>query len=215
MAERREGRVAHGGAVLTVEVDPARVEVRLVRGELVCPDCSGVLRPWGWARSRVLRDASGGPVVVRPRRSRCVGCGMSHVLLPVFALVRRADLAEVIGSALAAKAAGAGVRAIAGRLGRPVETVRGWLRRFASRAEVVRRYFTVLLVDTGVDPAPPGLARTVFADAVSAVVGAWWSVMSRWPGVGKVSPWLVACAVSGGILLAPSWPSEMINTSRL
>lgn len=104
---------------------------------------------------------------------------------------------------------------IAERLGRPVETVRGWLRRFTSRAEAVRRYFTVVLVDAGVDPAPPGPARTVFADAVSAVVGAWWSVMSRWPGVDKVSPWLVACAVSGGILLAPSWPPEKINTSRL
>lgn len=111
--------------MLTVEADPARVDVRLMRGELVCPGCTGVLRPWGWARSRVLRDASGGPVVVRPRRARCAGCGMSHVLLPVFALVRRADLAEVIGAALAAKAAGAGARVIAERLGRPVETVRG------------------------------------------------------------------------------------------
>ena len=153
--------------------------------------------------------------MVRPRRARCVGCDASHVLLPVFALVRRADTAEVIGSALAAKASGAGARVIAERLGRPVETVRGWLRRFASRAEQVRRFFTVVLVDAGVDPAPPGPARTVFADAVSAVVGAWWSVASRWPQVGKVSPWLVACAVSGGILLAPSWPSETINTSRL
>lgn len=188
---------------------------RLVQGELVCPGCAGVLRPWGWARSRVLRDASGGPVAVRPRRARCVGCGMSHVLLPVFALVRRADLAEVIGSALAAKAAGAGARVIAERLGRPGETVRGWLRRFASRAEWIRRFFTVVLVDAGVDPAGSGPARTLFADAVSAVVGAWWSVAARWPRVGEVSPWLVACAVSGGILLAPSWAAETINTSRL
>lgn len=104
---------------------------------------------------------------------------------------------------------------IAERLGRPVETVRGWLRRFASRAETVRRLFTVVLVDAGVDPAPPGPARTGFADAVSAVVGAWWSIGSRWPGVGKVSPWWVACAVSGGILLAPAWPTETINTNRL
>src|SRR5262249_35059392 len=144
LAERREGREARGGAVLTVEADPARVEVRLMQGELVCPGCGGLLRPWGWARSRVLRDASGASVTVRPRRTICVGCGLSHVLLPVFALVRRADLAEVIGSALTAKAAGAGARAIAERLGRPVETVRGWLRRFASRAEEIRQFFTVL-----------------------------------------------------------------------
>lgn len=200
--------------MLTVEADPARVEMRLAAGELVCPACEGLLTRWGWARSRVLRDAAGGLVVVRPRRTRCVSCGVSHVLLPVFALVRRADMAEVIGAALAAKAAGAGVRVIAERLGRPVETVRGWLRRFAARAEVVRRYFTVLLVDAGVDPAPPGTGRTLFADAVAAVVGAWWSMTSRWPGVSTVSPWLTACAVTGGILLAPAWPAETINTSR-
>ncbi|MFG2526317.1 helix-turn-helix domain-containing protein [Streptomyces sp. NPDC048527] len=139
---------------------------------------------------------------------------MSQVLLPVFALVRRADLAEVIGTALAAKASGAGVRVIAARLGRPVETVRGWLRRFASRAEAVRHFFTVVLVDTGVDPAPPGPVRNGFADAVNAVVGAWWSAAERWPGIGKVSPWWAACAMSGGILLAPSWPSKLINTNR-
>lgn len=137
---------------------------------------------------------------------------MSHVLLPVFALVRRADLANVIGAALAAKASGA--RVIAGRLGRPVETVRGWIRRFVGRAETVRRFFTVVLVDIGVDPAPPGPARTRFADAVGAVLGAWWSAVSRWPDIGKVSPWRVACAVTGGILLAPTWHMETINTSR-
>jgi hypothetical protein len=35
------------------------------------------------------------------------------VLLPVVALLRRADLAEVIGWALVAKSAGAGARAVA------------------------------------------------------------------------------------------------------
>lgn len=200
--------------MLTVEADPARVEMRLAEGELACPSCDGLLCRWGWARGRVLRDVSGGSVVVRPRRARCVSCGMSHVLLPVFALVRRADVAEVIGAALAAKASGAGARMIAERLGRPVETVRGGLRRFGQRAEAVRRYFTVLLVDAGVDPAPPGTSRTLFADAVAAVVGAWWSMKLRWLGVGKVSPWLAACAVTGGILLAPSWPAKTINTSR-
>ncbi|MBK3643951.1 helix-turn-helix domain-containing protein [Streptomyces sp. MBT33] len=121
-------------------------------------------------------------------------------------LVRRVDLAEVIGAALVAKAAGAGARTIAGRLGRPVDTVRGWLRRFARRAEHVRAYFTVLLVDAGVDPVPPAAALTVFADAVAAVAGAWEAARSRWPFVGEVSPWTLAAAVSHGRLLAPSWP---------
>jgi Homeodomain-like domain len=56
---------------------------------------------------------------------------VTHVLLAVTALVRRADVAEVIGAALAARARGAGFRQIAAAAGRPPETVRGWLRRWA------------------------------------------------------------------------------------
>jgi hypothetical protein len=191
--------------VLTVEADTVRVETRLAAGEIECPDCGGVLAPWGWARRRVLRAADG-VVRIRPRRARCMGCGGSHVLLPVFVLARRVDLAEVIGAALVAKASGAGARSIASRLGRPVDTVRGWLRRFERRAEHVRVYFTRLLVDTGVDPIPPALAATSFAAAVSAVIGAWQAAVSRWPDVGKVSPWHAAAAVSRGRLLSPTWP---------
>ena len=66
------------------------------------------------------------------------------MLLPAWCLARRADAAEVIGLALEAKAAGAGHRAIAGRLGRPASTVRGWLRAFTARAEQVRSVFTAL-----------------------------------------------------------------------
>jgi Domain of unknown function (DUF6431) len=190
--------------VLTVEVDAGRVEAGLVAGRLGCPGCGDVLRPWGWARRRVLRGDSS-PVVVRPRRARCGGCGRSHVLLPVFALVRRADLVEVIGAALAAKAMGLGAQVIAGRLGRASDTVRGWLRRFAERAERVREFFTVLLVDVGVDPVPAAAAASPFADAVAAVVGAGFAVASRWPDVGAVSPWRLAAAVTGGALLLPSW----------
>ena len=112
----------------------------------------------------------------------------------------------VIGAALAAKAAGAGVRGVAVVVGRPVETVRGWLRRFADRAELVRLVFTALLVKVGVDPVPPAAMVSVFADAVAAIAGASAAARSRWPGVGEVTPWLVAAAVSGGRLLAPGWP---------
>jgi hypothetical protein len=131
---------------------------------------------------------------------------VTHVLLPVVALARRADLVEVIGMALAARAAGAGGRAVAARLGRPVDTVRGWLRRFAGRAGAVRVAFTVLLVDTGPDPVVPAAAGSLFADAVAAVVGAAVAVAERWPVLGVVSPWLAASAATQGRLLAPSWP---------
>jgi hypothetical protein len=126
--------------------------------------------------------------------------------LPVFALLRRADVVTVIGAALAVKAAGGGVRAAAGVVGRPVATVRGWLRRFAGRAQAVRVAFTALLVAVGVDPVPPAAAVSVFADAVAAVAGAGVAVRSRWPGVGELPVWLLAAAVSGGRLLAPGWP---------
>jgi hypothetical protein len=112
----------------------------------------------------------------------------------------------VIGAALAAKAVGVGCRAIAATLGRPVDTVRGWLRRFAARAEAVRVVFTVLLVDTGPDPLVPAETGGRFADAVAAIVGAAVAVAARWPLLGAVSPWLAASAVTRGGLLAPSWP---------
>jgi len=67
------------------------------------------------------------------------------VLLAQVWLSRRADAVCVIGAALEAKAGGAGHRSVAGRLGRPVSTVRGWLRRFASRSEQLRVGFTRLL----------------------------------------------------------------------
>ena len=97
--------------MLTVGANSAEVEARLVSGGLVCPGCAGSLGPWGWARSRVLRAATQ-LVVLRPRRARCSCCGVSHVLLPVSVLLRRADLVEVIGAALSAKAAGAGARTL-------------------------------------------------------------------------------------------------------
>jgi hypothetical protein len=128
------------------------------------------------------------------------------VLLPVVALARRADLVEVIGAALAARAAGAGCRVIAAGLGRPVDTVRGWLRRFAARAAAVRVVFTVLLVDTGPDPVIPAATGLPVADAVAAIVGAVVAVAARWPVLGVVSPWLAASAATRGGLLAPSWP---------
>jgi hypothetical protein len=131
---------------------------------------------------------------------------VSHVLLPVFVLVRRADAVSVIGAALAAKAAGAGARTAAGLVGRPVDTVRGWLRRFAGRAEAVRVVFTAVLVGVGVDPVVPAATGSPFADAVAAMVGTAVAARSRWPGIGELPVWTLAAAVSGGRLLTPDWP---------
>ena len=148
-----------------------------------------------------------------PRRSRCRECGGTHVLLPAWCLSRRADAGAVIGAALEAAAAGAGFRKIAAGLGRPVSTVRGWLRRLAGRAEQVRVFFTVLLAGTAPDPVMPSGAGSVLAAAVSAIAGAAAAAGERWPQLGQVPVWAAASAVSGGRLLAPGWPGGGCNTS--
>jgi len=189
--------------VLTVEDELVSVERRLAAGGLCCPGCGGLLARWGFAVARAVRGMGGVVARRRPRRARCRGCGVTHVLLPVIALSRRADLAEVIGAALAAKAAGAGYRRIAGWLSRPAETVRGWLRRFAVLAAGLRALFTRVLVEVGVDPVLPAPAGSGFADAVAVIVAAGSVSAGRWPVLGPVSPWVFASAVTAGALLAP------------
>ena len=143
---------------------------------------------------------------VRPRRARCIGCGVTHVLLPVQWLLRRADTVVVIGAALTAKAAGVGFRRIAGWLGRPPETVRGWLRRFSARAEMLRRLFTVLLRAMAADPVIPAPAGGAWADALAVIDAAVTAAITRF-GVLGVPSWGWVSAMSGGRLLAPGWPA--------
>jgi hypothetical protein len=136
------------------------------------------------------------------------------VLLPVFVLVRRADTVEVVGAAITARAAGAGARSIAAGLGRPVETVRGWLRRLSGRLEPVRGWFTAAAVAAGVDPVPPGPAGSAWADLTAAVTAAASAVAARF----AVPPerrgprwvWRAASAMSSGRLLAPGWPAPTL-----
>jgi len=134
------------------------------------------------------------------------------VLLPVGVLLRRADTVAVVGKALAGKASGLGARPIAAAADRPLGTVRGWLRRFAGRAEQVRAWFIGLLVAVAADPVVPNAAGTVFADAVAAIEAVAGAVVDRF-ALREVTPWQVAGAVSAGRLLAPGWPPRWINTS--
>ena len=196
--------------MVTVEADVDQVERRLAAGELSCPVCGGVLAGWGRARPRQLRGPDG-PVELCPRRSRCSGCGVTHVLLPVGALLRRADTAAVVVSALAAKVMSrAGFRRIAADLSRPAETVRGWLRRFAERVEAVRSVFTVWLRAVDADPVMPDAGGGGFADAVVAI-GALAAAIGRRFSLPGVSLAETAVAVSGGRLLAPGWPGEWVQ----
>jgi hypothetical protein len=196
--------------MVTVEADVDRVERRLAAGELSCPSCGGVLAGWGRARPRLLRGPDG-LVQLCPRRSRCTGCGVTHVLLPVTVLLRRADTAAVIVSALAAKATRRlGFRRIAADVARPAETVRGWLRRFAERAEAVRSVFTVWLRAVDADPVMPDGAGGGLVDAVVAI-GALATAITRRFVLPAVSLAETAVAVSGGRLLAPGWPGQWVQ----
>ena len=200
--------------MVTVGVVAGVVERRLAAGRLRCPVCAGRLAGWGHARSRVIRGEGGIGWRLCPRRSRCSGCGATHVLLPVSCLLRRADGVAVIWAALAASAAGAGHRKIAARLGRPVLTVRSWLARFASRAGLVRGLFTRWLCALDADPPPLPPAGAAAADAVAAVAAVAAAAGRRWAVLaGSLTPGVLASSVSGGRLLSPSWAPEWINTS--
>jgi len=126
LASRKGRHLVLEAPMVMVGSDPVEVERALLAGELSCPDCSGVLRPWGHARWRSSRRERG-TVRHRPRRSACSGCGRTHVLVPACWLPRRADAVAVIGAALLAKAAGAGHRPIATAQSR-CRTYPGWTR---------------------------------------------------------------------------------------
>jgi hypothetical protein len=183
-------------------VDPARVDVEmmLTRGELRCPDCSGVLRPWGYARERVVRRVRGLLTRIRPRRSSCRACRRTHVLLPVWMLLRRADCVATIGAALTAKAAGSGFRPIAKALGVPEFTVRGWLRRFSVHASGWRGFFTTLAMDLDPEPGPIQARGSGFGDAVEVIGLAAAAAVRRF---GTRPVWEFVSAACAGRLLAP------------
>lgn len=193
-------------------VDPARVDVEmmLTSGGLRCPVCAGVLRPWGHARERVVRQVGGLLARIRPRRSSCRSCRRTHVLLPVLVLLRRADCVETIGAALSAKAAGLGFRPIATSLGVPEATVLGappkrgdgggWLRRFNTHASRWRVFFTRLVMDLDPEPEPISAHESVFADAVEVIGVAASAAVRRF---GPRPAWQFVAATTGGQFLSP------------
>lgn len=187
--------------MLIVDADVVQVERRLRAGELTCPSCGAVLAPWSHGRAREIRGDLGSRLFVRPRRSRCTGCQVTHVLLPEVVWPRRTDTAEVIGAGLEIAALGMGHRRIAADLGLAEGTVRGWIRRFRRRSEDVRRYFTVALVALADDPVMPEAAVSPLSDAVLVIAAAHRAAAMKWPDINTVSPWAFAGRVIGGRVL--------------
>jgi hypothetical protein len=121
------------------------------------------------------------------------------VLLPVDGLLRRRDLAGVIGEALEAKAAGDGHRRIAERLGVLPDTVRGWLRRFAARAGEIREHFTRLAHALGGDLRTLEPRASPVVDALEAIGVAARTFAERF---GPAPVWQFVSGATGGRLLS-------------
>ena len=135
-------------------------------------------------------------------------------MLPVTVWARRADGVEVVGAALLARARGWGYRRIAARVGRPISTVRDWVRRVAGNAERIFAAFMALVHELDADPAPVVPVASPVALAVAAVGAGVAAVRRRFgTAVVVVSAWRVAAALTHGRLLAPHPPRRLINTS--
>ena len=196
--------------MLTVNDDVSSVSSDLFAGRFLCSGCGGRLRPWGWARQRRIRHGIGTDrliVAERPRRGRCADCGATHVLLSINLAARRADAAAVIAAAIEAKwAEGVGHRVIAARLDRPVSTVGGWLRAFASSATAITQVVSSLVGRDAPDAAAlwPATAATAAGQAVSALM-AYARVLAVRFGVVMV-PWHAAgLAIVGPWFFSASW----------
>jgi hypothetical protein len=151
----------------------------LASGALACPSCrAGRLRAWGYGRERAVRLHGGGRRLLRARRGRCRACGATHLLVPSWAIPRRADGAAVIAAAAARSALhGTGTGRLGAELGVPAATVRGWLRRLRGRAGQLLqeasssfgRLVAVAVTPEGRDPSPPGPTGSALGDALAAV----------------------------------------------
>ena len=202
---------------MTVEADQSRVESRLAAGQVECPGCWGPLRAWGWARPREVRGIAG---VLRPRRSRCSACLITHVLLPVTVLARRAYAVEVIGAALLARAGGLAPldrREASGSGGDGAGLAAGDDRPAGGDPAALAAGGCP---GRGGPSCPEGAGRP-WRDLLAALGAATAAVTGRFGPVGVLGPvtaWQVAAACSGGRLLAPGWPPMRSgagsNTSR-
>lgn len=205
--------------MLTVNHDLGVVELELLGGRLACPGCSGALRPWGWARGRVIRHGTGvgGDLVEHhPRRARCSRCAGTHVLLAVSLAARRADSAQVIAVAIEAKTvSGTGHRVIAAQLGRPPSTVRGWIRSFTACASMITENFSALTIRDAPDAAgvwPLPVAGTV-GQALS-VLAAYARVLGQRFGALVMVAWVQAgIAACNGWLFCRPWWEKRRNTN--
>jgi hypothetical protein len=176
-----------------------------------CPSCLVPVVFWSgyW---RHVRWQQGLERKIFIRRVRCRGCGVTHALLPAFALARRLDAADTAGAVIGQVAAGAcGVRPAAAAAGVPYTTARGWVRRFAARAAGLAVSFSALAAELGgevVRPLPDPLRSAV------AAISAAFTAAAGLPGWAVLGRWRFASAVTGGSLLAANASSPWLVIGR-
>jgi hypothetical protein len=127
------------------------------------------------------------------------------VLLPDLFLSRRADSAAVIGRAVELAAAGWGYRRVAGVLGRPASTVRGWLRAARAAAGGAGALWAVA-AEVAPDPAAvyPRPAGSPFGDLVAVLSALAAAAGARWRREGP-RWWSAGAAACRCRLLQASW----------
>jgi hypothetical protein len=175
-----------------------------------CLSCGGPVVFWSgyW---RYVRVAGRCQKIFVPR-VRCGRCGVTHALLPAFALAGRLDVAEAVGEVVEEVAGGpVGVRPAAARLGVPYTTARGWLRRFRARARVLGAAFAALAVELGGEAIRPDADAA--RSAVAAVAAAFDAAcgLPGWRGLGR---WRFAGAVTGGRLIAANTISPYLIVGK-
>ena len=152
-------------------------------------------RHQGWQVLRQVVLDAGGEVPWERCSRQAVGPTKDRVLRDC-ATPGRTPLVRVQHAAAQERA-----RRIAALLDRPVSTVRGWLRRFGVRAEILRVLFTVLLHEFDASAPAVPVTGSGFADALQ-VLGLAAAAAARL--FGPRPAWEFASAASGGLLLGPS-----------
>ena len=131
----------------------------------------------------------------QPRR-----CSQStHALLPSFVLSGRLDVVETIGRVLDDVSDGRPLAQAAAAVGLARTTVRGWVRRFESRAEALAVSFAALSVELSGAVVRPTADRARWA---VAVIGAAFRAACELPGWLTLGKWRFVSSVTGGKLLA-------------
>jgi hypothetical protein len=175
-----------------------------------CPACRVPVVFWSGYWRYVRRRGRCRKIFVP--RVRCRVCGVTHALLPAFALAWRLDAAESVGAVIGGVVPGtAGVRPAAAAAGVPHTTARGWVRRFCARAAELAVSFSALAAELGgeVIRPQPGICRLAVA-----AIGSAFAAAAALPGWAPLGAWRFACAVTGGSLIAANASSPFLIIGR-